>query len=229
LPLLLPFGELKKGASVDSLALIPWSNSLLSSAAVPIAMAIFAAVLSVVLLTLPARIAFLVPLVAFASFYVTGVAARWQAHLDTHKLAEHRIHRGWIDGAVGPDARVTAIWIPSTSVCAPRKAWGPRWLGLWQNEFFNRSIRKTAYVVRPAPDGLPATRLRRIAASGAVAAASGSSFNPGYVVVDDRVRVAGAVEIARDRQTHSVLYRPSGQLRIAAVDSACAGALRSSS
>jgi hypothetical protein len=225
LPLLLPFSQLKEGATVDALALLPWSNSLLSSSKVPFAMGAVAFLLALLFLKLPARLRFLVPAIAFASFYVTGVAARWQAHLDTHKIAEVRVHRGWIDDAVGPSARVTAVWVPSTAACAPRRSWGPRWLALWQNEFFNRSVRRTAFVVRPAPDGLRAARLRLVRESGTLLTAAGLALQAPYVVLDESIGLRGARVIARDAQTRTVLYRLRGPVRLAPLASGCATGL----
>lgn len=62
--------------------------------------------------------------------------------------------RGWIDRAVGADARVVALW----GTAAPQRDYA-RVERLWADEFFNRSVRDVASAMGRLPDGLPVERL----------------------------------------------------------------------
>jgi hypothetical protein len=213
LPATLPFGSLVKGARVDSLALLPWSNTLISAAAVPLAMAVFAAVLATLILAPRHALPILVTLVA-VNFVVIGSVASWQVRASADLLAADRTNQTWIDDAVGPNAEVAALWFPNGMACIPRSRWYTRELALWENEFFNRSIGTLYYVGKPL-DPLREKRLVVERKTGLLHLGGPHASAPRYVAVGDEVRLDAPVA-ARDSQTRTVLYRPGAQTHVIA-------------
>jgi hypothetical protein len=107
---------------------------------------------------------------------------------------------GWIDRAVGADARVVALW--ATTKTGPQAS---RIQGLWADEFFNRSVRDVASADGPLPDGLPVVALR-IQSDGCLEAAFPQS--PQFAVVETTRPLAAPV-IAVSPSKRAVLYRLS--------------------
>ena len=213
LPPLLPFSDLVHGAVVDALALLPWATTILSASIVPFAMAVLAVALGLVFLFLPRRLAPLLIGGLALNFYVIGAHAAWHARDLGGALADVRVNRDWIDKAVGPQAAVAAIWFPNRTVCATATKGPPREDALWENEFFNRSVRRMYYVAQAAPDNLPATRLFVNRRTHALARAHGNVFSARFVVVGEAVTLRAPV-VARDLQTRSVLYRYGRAARV---------------
>jgi hypothetical protein len=105
---------------------------------------------------------------------------------------------GWIDRAVGPDARVVALWGTSKSDLQYSRI-----TGLWADEFFNRSLRDVASADGPLPDGLPVRKLR-IRPDGCLDATFPRT--PQYAVVErERPLTAPVVRISPSKR--AILYR----------------------
>ncbi|MDX6487055.1 MAG: hypothetical protein QOF43_2208, partial [Gaiellaceae bacterium] len=109
---------------------------------------------------------------------------------------------GWIDRAVGPDARVVALWATTSS-----NDQFPRIAGLWADEFFNRSVRDVASADGPLPDGLPAKELR-IRPNGCLQAVF--PWAPQYAVVETTRPLTAAV-VRASPSKRAVLYRLGAQ------------------
>jgi hypothetical protein len=211
LPATLPFEHLVRGALPDTLALLPWANTSMDRGTVPFVMTAFAWVLAM-LIFLPPRFA---PILVFGvalNFYVIGAAARLDAHVGAQTLAKVRVDQQWIDDAVGPNAHVTAVWFPSSVACIPRSRLSAQAYGFWENEFFNRSVRRTFYVGRRL-DGLPEERLILEPGTRVLIRPDGTRFSPSYVAVSDQVRLQAPV-VAGDQQTRTALYRVRGSTRV---------------
>jgi hypothetical protein len=104
----------------------------------------------------------------------------------------------WIDRAVGPNARVVALWGTAKSDLQYSRI-----KELWTDEFFNRSVRDVASGDGPLPDGLPVEDLE-IRSDGCLQAAF--PFAPQYAVVEGkRSLTAPVVRISPDKR--AVLYR----------------------
>jgi hypothetical protein len=105
---------------------------------------------------------------------------------------------GWIDRAVGPDARVVAVWgTPKSDLRYSRIK------EIWAYEFFNRSVRDVASADGPLPDGLPVEDLK-IRANGCLDASF--PWRPQYAVLEgDRSLRAPVVRVSPSKQ--AVLYR----------------------
>jgi hypothetical protein len=99
----------------------------------------------------------------------------------------------WIDRAVGPDARVVALWGTSKSDLQYSRI-----TGLWADEFFNRSLRDVASADGPLPDGLPVQKLR-IRPDGCLDATF--PWTPQYAVVErERPLTAPAVRVSPSKR-----------------------------
>jgi Dolichyl-phosphate-mannose-protein mannosyltransferase len=120
---------------------------------------------------------------------------------------------GWIDRAVGPEARVVALWGTTTADLQYSRI-----EGLWADEFFNRSVRDVASANGPLPDGLPVEKLK-IRADGCLDAAL--PWTPQYAVVEaERPLTAPVVRISPSKR--AILYR----LDARASDQRCFARLR---
>jgi len=211
LPATLPFGELIRGALVDTLALLPWANAVVSQAYVPIVMTCVAALLASLVLMSP-RLGYFAVAVIGLNFLVVGSIARSDAQAASKALAAKRVNQNWIDERVGSDARVAALWVPSSVACARPSQWNIRAYGFWQNEFFNRSVRRTFYVRRPLDD-LREDALRISPRTHVLVRANGALFRARYVTVPSGVRLSGTV-VGADTQTRTVLYRLAGPISL---------------
>jgi hypothetical protein len=104
----------------------------------------------------------------------------------------------WIDRAVGPDARVAALWGVTKADFQYSRI-----KELWADEFFNRSVRDVASADGPLPDGLPVEKLR-IRSNGCLEAAF--PWTPQYALVEtERPLTAPVVRISPSKR--AVLYR----------------------
>jgi hypothetical protein len=215
LPAILPFAQLWRGARVDSLAIVPWGNSFISAGAVPLVMTVFAAMLSAFVFA-PRHLMPILIGVVVVNFLVIGSVANSQVRGSARLLADVRVDQTWIDDAVGPTAKVAAVWFPNRMACVPfsQVGWYKRELMLWENEFFNRSL-TTAYYVGAPLDSFPSGRLVVDPATGVLTPVGRKAFAPRYLVVGEEVRL-DALIVARNRQTRSVLYRVRGSARVIA-------------
>ena len=204
LPVFLPFQHfITTSAVADTFGLLPWwwvqdhwlSLGHVRWAALGVALA--AAALAVVV---PRRHALaLVGLVAayfvlMAAVVENGRHGMRQASLGKLWAGIRVAQPDWIDRAVGRDASVTIL---RTSTMTDET--------IWQNEFFNRSVRSVvAYGVTRVPDPLPERMLARDR--------SGSlGVRAAYVLGED---VIGTV-VARDPGIGVSLYRVDGPLVVA--------------
>jgi hypothetical protein len=206
LPPMLPFAALFIGSVVDALALIAWATNLMRPSVVPVAIGVFAGTLALLFVLLPRRLAPFLLVVTALNLYFVGNHASWHAQDSSRALADVRVDRDWIDAAVGPNADVAAVWFPNRLVCTPRAERGARLAALWENEFFNRSVRKTYYVVQAAPDNLPAKRLAVDSGTRLLRTAENAAFSPQLIALGDGVRLRARV-VATDPQTNTILYR----------------------
>ena len=108
--------------------------------------------------------------------------------------------KDWIDRAVGHDANVAALFTGNRD-----------FVTLWQNEFFNNSIR-AVYNLQGPPDALPEATVAT-SSSGALLAAGVTPVSAPYLFTDTSVQVAGK-PVARDKALGLVVYRTNGPLRL---------------
>ncbi len=120
------------------------------------------------------------------------VAARGSVWAGTHEP-----HYDWVDRAVGRGASVALLWTANASPYT-----------VWENEFFNRSIR-TVYALdgAPKPDPLPETPATR--SRSGVVVSRGRAVRAAYVLADSSVALA-ARPVAEDTALGMTLYRVGG-------------------
>jgi hypothetical protein len=205
LPPALPFASLVHDSVVDALGMMAWATTLIRPGVVPLAMAVFSVTLASLFLLLPRRLTPILVFLAIVNVLMVGKTATVHAENSAGVLGSIRVHRDWIDAAVGPNADVAAIWFPGDLVCTTSSE-RVRRAAFWQNEFFNRSIRNVYYVVQPAPDNLPAQRLAVEPTTHLLVPMHAAQFSPRFLAVVEGVKIQAPV-VAVDSQTRTVLYR----------------------
>jgi hypothetical protein len=197
LPMTIPLQAVGASSGEDGLALVFWEDR-----GVPPRIA----VTEMVLVAAAAAAVFLVPwrpkkmMVGICLAAFTIVLVYGERHAARGVAAGRAMWKdaGWIDRAVGPEARVVGLW--GTSKADLQYS---RITGLWADEFFNRSLRDVASADGPLPDGLPVRKLR-IRRDGCLDAAF--RWTPQYAVVEkERPLTAPVVRVSPSRR--AILYR----------------------
>jgi hypothetical protein len=193
LPLTIPATAVERSGE-DGIALVLWADMKIRPAFAIAGMVLVAAIAAALFLRSRQPKVFLgVCLAALAAATVAG-----EVHaVDSLGFREPWRDFGWIDRAVGPDARVVALWASKSQ----REYW--RIEGLWSDEFYNRSVRGVASADGPLPDGLPIQELT-IRPNGCLEAAFSSV--PQYAVVaTERRLTAPVVRVSPSKR--AILYR----------------------
>jgi hypothetical protein len=195
LPLTIPVSALSSSGE-DGLALVFWEDRGTPPRHTIAEMVFVAAVAAAVFLLSRWR----TPALATCLVAITVALVAGERHAVHNAEAGRSIWRdaGWIDRAVGPDARVVAVW--GTAKGDLEYARIER---LWADEFFNRSVRDVASAIGPLPDGLPVEALE-IRSDGCLGAAF--PWTPQYAVAEaTRPLAAPVVRISPSKRR--ILYR----------------------
>ena len=114
------------------------------------------------------------------------------------------LHRNWIDRLVGQHAAVSVLWTGTMPSPYP----------VYENEFFNRSVRTVYHDVDGAarPDPLPETDVSLAAERRGCATADGRPVHAQYVLASGNLELAGK-QIASD-DAGVALYRVNGPIVI---------------
>jgi hypothetical protein len=196
LPLRIPLPAVATSSGEDGLALVGWQDAGISPTHTYDGMVLIAAVAAAVfLLSRRPKV-----MLGFCLAALTVVLVFGERHAIRSVAAARATWRdaGWIDRAVGPDARVVAVWgAPKSDLRYSRIK------EVWAYEFFNRSVRDVASADGPLPDGLPVEDLK-IRANGCLEAAF--PWRPQYALLEgDRSLTAPVVRISPSKR--AVLYR----------------------
>ena len=113
--------------------------------------------------------------------------------------------RSWIDDAVGPQARVSAVWASDNGALTNR------WYTIWENELFNESVRRVYVLGTPMRYALPQVPLQREGRE--LYSGDGKPFVAEYVLTDARTPLEGT-QIAADSRTGMVLLRVRGAVSL---------------
>lgn len=212
LPLALPLSALLNGhewgTSSSSVALVPWAflrittGTMLTVYATLVVAAVFFATLSRARSGRPLLV-FVVSNFVVLNFFVV-VANSALAHRALAAGLDPKGERSWIDAAAGPGANVSALW-------SGRKTTPKGWFTIWENEFFNKDVRRIYFLREPMRYDLPQIPLGR--RGDRLHLANGEPFVAQYVLTDSRTPVAGA-RIAADTSTGMVLYRVEGPVSL---------------
>jgi glycosyltransferase involved in cell wall biosynthesis len=206
----LPFTQLlNENAESDTPFLQPWwylgqswtGKALVSLVAVAVALVLVAA-----FLWLPARFAPWLPALVAAGFVLTWLPLEaWPAGFPQESLhfydAGVAAGTSWIDRAVGTDADVAVLW---TGGDAGR---------IWQDEFWNRSIRRVYAYGAQLPGGMPETAVTTRGPANVLVDDRGRPIRSQYVLADTRTPVVGA-RVAGDPDHLLALYRAAQPVRL---------------
>jgi hypothetical protein len=155
-------------------------------------------------LFVPMRYALVLPLLVFVYFGVSQKPIegkyRQTSILDLFQGIT-AAHPDWVDRAVGHDAAVTLVWSGNTDKYS-----------VWENEFFNRSVRHFYYTSAPLQGDLPEKPLTTDAETGLMRGPDGKVVHAEYVLTDGTVDVGGRV-VAQDARKGIVVRRVFGPLR----------------
>lgn len=215
LPALIPYSHVLSGGewgvSSSSVALLPWANLRFlvgSPYAVYPVLAAGGIFLAAAFLRSRDR-DWLVFLVA-ANVVVLNAFALWgNSSVAATALREgigSKSDRSWIDSAVGPDSDVAVLWSGFEQAGQPAK------YGIWESEFFNRSVRHFYYAREPLYIGGFAGRRLALEHS-AFYLADRTPLRVSYVLTDAKTVLAGRRISANDAGT-MVLYRIDGPVRL---------------
>ncbi len=215
LPGVLPFVSLLGGVTSesDTLGLRPWwylQNELVGRDSVALIAVSMALALAAAFLWLPRRHAPWLPVLVALGFLFTWIPLEtWQYSFRGASVGAwyqgfgNATPRTWIDDKVGANAEVAAL-VTSTSEKNP--------FTIWQNEFWNRSVKRVYDVSGSLSGGMPEPQLQLDQASGKLLL-RGKALSPAYVLVDASADVDGNV-VARDQQRQLRLVRVTPPLRL---------------
>ena len=192
--------EVSDAPSLVALSSLVGNGVALSDLRLLVILAAAAALL--VFLIVPRRFAFLFPLLVLAYFAISQkpIDRVYRQTSVNDLFGGISVSRDWIDRKVGHDARVAVIWSGNTDKYS-----------IWENEFFNRSLRDFYYTQAPLAGDLPEKRLSIDRRTGLMSA-GGRAVRATYVLTDGSVALNGRV-ISRDERKGMLLYRVGGPLR----------------
>ena len=210
LPFFVPYSRLIGPSAVsDTFVLLPWwwvQDHWITLGQVRYAALGVGVAGAAVFLRLPRRYALALP--AVLAVYLLGTTAivdngRHGIHADSLASLWAGTHQApdWLDRRLGASASVAVLW------SGP----GMQPYGVWENEFFNRSV-GTVFDLdgAPTPDPLPETPARR--GPGGVLEAHGVPVRAAYVLASASVALEGRLLVADGAGVD--LYRVGGPVRL---------------
>ena len=208
LPVAIPFSRfIRTDAVSDTFALLPWwwvqDRGIHFGTLRLIALGVGLAA-GLVFAVLPRRFALVLPVLVAAYFVVTTAVVQNGRHgirqASVGKLwAGIKVsHPNWIDRRIGRNADVTELWN------------GGFVETVWENEFFNRSVRQIVHLGNHPDDVLPATTVHE-RSDGVLAKPDGATLRVGYALVPSSPAIAGTT-VAADSGTGLRLVRVDGPL-----------------
>jgi hypothetical protein len=213
LPVAIPFGRfINTTALSDTFGLMPWwwiqdrGIDFATLRWVALAVSLVAAGL---LVFVSRRFTMVLVLLVAAYFVVTGAIVQngrhgiVQASRGAAFAGIQAQHYDWVDRAVGRNADVTQLW---NNVGAIQR--------VWENEFFNRSIRRTVDTGNAFTGGLPEQSLRELK-NGAIVDAQGRPYRVRYALAAQSSFIKGDT-VALDNGTGMLLARVNGPLFVLA-------------
>jgi hypothetical protein len=203
LPAAIPFAKLlNPNSETDTPFLQTWW--WMSRNTVTLAVVAASIVLAALFLWLSPRFAGWLPALVAVGFLVTWLPLQLSAH-SFPRLSAAALHAGtpadrtWIDDVVGPQANVAVLW-----------SGGDNPFRVWENDFWNRSVRRV-YGLNGAtlPGGIAQTTVRADPATGALQPAPDAQ----YVLADSSVQLLGR-RVAADPKHNLVLYAVRQPVRL---------------
>jgi glycosyltransferase involved in cell wall biosynthesis len=204
LPATIPFLQLMNiTAQSDTPFIQPWwylGDEVVGRGNVTLVVVTVSVALGALFLWLTPRYAPLLPALVAVGFFLTWLPLESWTHSfprlssATFSNGIQVEHGDWIDRAAGPDAEVAAIWS------------GNNEFRIWENEFWNRSIRHVYDLGSPLPGGMPETQLSVQPSTGFLVGAYGKPLRARFVLADRTLQIVGT-PIAADEGRNLALYR----------------------
>ena len=213
LPGAIPFLSLLNiNSQSDTIGLQPWwflGDAWAGRTSVAMVAVLLSVALGAAFLWLPRRYAPVLPVLVALGFLATWLPVeQWQHSFPRLSKSAYAqgiaARKSWIDRAVGQNADVAVLW-----------SGGNRY-GVWQNEFWNRSIRRVYSLGSTMSGGLPATVVSIGAAdraTGILRDRKGHELLDPYVLTSSGVTLVGR-RVAADPAKKLVLYRVSVPVRV---------------
>jgi glycosyltransferase involved in cell wall biosynthesis len=208
----IPFASLlNENSESDTPFLQPWwflGQTWTGFATVALVATLTALALAAVFLWLPARFAPWLPALVAVGFLLTWLPLEaWprgfpQASVHQYDAAV-AAGTSWIDRAVGTNANVAVLWSGGSAI------------RVWENEFWNRSIRGV-YGLDGAElaGGMPQANVTARPSTSELVDGKGRPLDADYVLTDTRAPVVGT-RVATDEDHQLALYRVRGPVRLA--------------
>lgn len=222
LPAALPFSQLaleEGGVEADAVLTHLWA--VVNATAFDIApdhlsgqrvLAAFVLVLLAAVVLLPKRFRFLlVSVVAVVMVVTAGLAWRDAAAAARDMDVRLGEERAWVDNAVGTSGKVMSLYVSAPCGSSLQASFG-----LLLTEFFNRAVKRAAYI--SAPDGslLPSTEAR-VTQDGRLVGESGEPLIAEYVLTMPGVGLSGR-RVASGTSIPLFLWRVDGPVRVPGAD-----------
>jgi len=202
---------LNENSQSDTPSLQPWwylGSSWTGLATVALVASVTALALAAAFLWLPARLAPWLPALVAAGFVLTWIPLE----ASPHGFPQAAVHQydaavaagtSWIDRAVGTNANVAVLWSGGSAI------------RIWENEFWNRSVRRV-YGLDGAElaGGMPQVNVSAQRSTSVLVDAHGQPIDADYVLTDTRAPVLGA-RVASDPDHLLALYRVRRPVRLA--------------
>ena len=216
LPAILPFRQLANEAGIDTVpgALWVWIEQQVAGPG-PLSgqrlLAVFVIALVVALLLVPRRWRIGLAVAVLGVFLLTSVLA-WERLIDAPEDAVFAggLERGWVDAAVGEDARVTKLYMDTDCSSALTRH------ALFLTEAFNASVERAAYIGDSTPDGLPIERVD-VGAGGALLLSPSNPLQADYVFTQPGIELDGE-RVATGTNAELVLWRVGGPVTVVGVE-----------
>src|SRR5439155_400701 len=196
-------------AQSDTLFIQPWwylGDEVVGRGNVTLVVVAVSVALGALFLWLTPRYAPLLPALVAVGFFLTWLPLPPWTHSfprlssATFSNGIQVQHGDWIDRAVGPDAEVAAIWS------------GDNEFRIWENEFWNRSIRHVYDLGKGLPGAMPETQLSIQFSTGFLVGAADKPLRARYVLADRTLQIVGT-PIAADEGRNLALYRVTPPVR----------------
>jgi hypothetical protein len=206
IPGVLPYQRLiTTNAVSDTLTLLPiWS---LQTALFPIEQTALVVVLACMcaaglFVLVPRRYAWILPALILVYFAVSQkpIEGKHKTASVGALFAGITLPRDWVDREVGHDQTVATIWSGQASPYA-----------IWENEVFNRSLRRFYFLHSQLAGDLPESKLKVDSETG-VMSSGGKPVRSRYALTDSSVQLGGTL-LRQDPRTGMTLYETNGPLR----------------
>jgi len=181
-----------------------------SDVSLRLAMTFFTSALVALMLFLPRRLLWLVPISVFSTFALSS-ALVWNVGLDAARGKQNDVfpaqsdERRWVDERVPKGGSVTTLLVPCATIDLSSRS-------LSQTEFFNSAVKRAVHVRRGSASAVSSGSVE-IGADGALAYPSGEAVVADHIVSQRGVNVVGR-RLGEGTRARLVLWAVHGSVRL---------------